>query len=85
MLEPSGGNSSFEPLLNPANTTTTWIDSCRIMVDALGTVTATIFRLEHGSDFARLIQCSQAERLKLLNKMLGIDELPDIDQLKNDF
>ena len=35
-LEPSGGNSSFEPLLNEKNTTTTWMDSCRINVDALG-------------------------------------------------
>ena len=32
-LEPSGGNSSFEPLLNPKNATTTWMDSCRISVD----------------------------------------------------
>src|SRR5215510_12106242 len=38
-LEPSGGNSSFEPLLNPKNTTTTWMDSCGIMVDGLGAVT----------------------------------------------
>ena len=28
-LEPSGGNSAFEPLLNPKNATTTWMDSCR--------------------------------------------------------
>ena len=35
-LEPSGGNSSFEPLLNPKNTTTTWMDSCRISVDLSG-------------------------------------------------
>ena len=26
-LEPSGGNASFEPLLNPKNATTTWMDS----------------------------------------------------------
>ena len=25
-LEPSGGNSAFEPLLNPKNTTTTWME-----------------------------------------------------------
>ena len=30
-LEPSGANSSFEPLLNEKNTTTTWMDSCRIV------------------------------------------------------
>ena len=32
-LEPSGGNSAFEPLLNPKNETTTWMDSCRISID----------------------------------------------------
>jgi CO/xanthine dehydrogenase Mo-binding subunit len=47
-LEPSGGNSSFEPLLNPKNTTTTWMDSCRISVDLSGSVTATIHTTSAG-------------------------------------
>ena len=47
-LEPSGGNSSFEPLLNAKNTTTTWMESCRIMVDALGTITITIHTTSSG-------------------------------------
>jgi len=47
-LEPSGGNSSFEPLLNPKNTTTTWMDSCRIVVDGLGHVTVTIHTTSSG-------------------------------------
>ena len=47
-LEPSGGNSSFEPLLNPKNTTTTWMDSCRIMIDGLGHVTVTIHTTSSG-------------------------------------
>src|SRR5260221_14110541 len=47
-LEPSGGNSSFEPLLNEKNTTTTWMDSCRINVDGLGYVTATIHTTSAG-------------------------------------
>ncbi|HZT62872.1 MAG TPA: molybdopterin cofactor-binding domain-containing protein, partial [Burkholderiales bacterium] len=29
-LEPSGGNSAFEVLLNPKNETTTWMDSCLV-------------------------------------------------------
>jgi 2-furoyl-CoA dehydrogenase large subunit len=41
-LEPSGANSSFEPLLNEKNITSTWMDSCRIVVDGLGFVTVTI-------------------------------------------
>jgi 2-furoyl-CoA dehydrogenase large subunit len=39
-LEPSGGNSAFEPLFNPKNTTTTWMDSCLVRVDLNGAVTA---------------------------------------------
>src|SRR5215470_17248333 len=41
-LEPSGGNASFEPLLNPKNATTTWMDSCRIDVDLTAAITATM-------------------------------------------
>jgi 2-furoyl-CoA dehydrogenase large subunit len=39
-LEPSGGNSSFEPLFNPKNETTTWMDSCLVRIDLSGAVTA---------------------------------------------
>jgi 2-furoyl-CoA dehydrogenase large subunit len=35
-LEPSGGNSAFEPLLNSKNDTTTWMDSCLIRIDLTG-------------------------------------------------
>ena len=41
-LEPSGGNASFEPLLNPKHATTTWMDSCRIDVDLTSAITATM-------------------------------------------
>jgi 3-oxo-Delta1-steroid hydratase/dehydrogenase large subunit len=39
-LEPSGGNATFEALLNPAITTSTFMDSCRINVDGMGAITA---------------------------------------------
>src|SRR5262249_14310547 len=47
-LEPSGANSTFEPLLNPKNETTSYTDSCRINVDLSGAVTATIHTLSAG-------------------------------------
>src|SRR5450631_2299827 len=50
-LEPSGANSAFEPLLNEKNTTTTWMDSCRINIDALGFVTVTIHNTSSGLFF----------------------------------
>jgi 2-furoyl-CoA dehydrogenase large subunit len=39
-LEPSGGNSSFEPLFNPKNQTTTWMESCVVRIDLSGAVIA---------------------------------------------
>lgn len=41
-LEPSGGNSAFEPLFNPKNETTTWMDSCLVRVDLSGAITGVI-------------------------------------------
>ncbi len=64
-LEPSGGNSSFEPLLNEKNTTTTWMDSCRIMVDALGGVCVTIHTTSAGQGHETLASTVVAEVLQI--------------------
>ena len=64
-LEPSGGNSSFEPLLNAKNTTTTWMESCRIMVDALGTVTITIHTTSSGQGHETLAATVAGEALQI--------------------
>jgi 2-furoyl-CoA dehydrogenase large subunit len=37
-LEPSGGNSAFEPLFNPKNETTTWMEACTVKVDLYGSI-----------------------------------------------
>lgn len=54
-LEPSGGNSSFEPLLNPKVGTTTWMDSCRIDVDLVGSITATMHTTSAGQGHETLV------------------------------
>jgi 2-furoyl-CoA dehydrogenase large subunit len=64
-LEPSGGNSSFEPLLNEKNTTTTWMDSCRIAVDGLGFVTATIHTTSSGQGHETLVATVVGEVLEI--------------------
>ena len=64
-LEPSGGNSSFEPLLNPKNTTTTWMESCRIHVDALGAVTATMHTTSSGQAHETLVAVAVGEVLEM--------------------
>ncbi len=64
-LEPSGGNSSFEPLLNSTNTTTTWMESCRINVDALGHVTVTIHTTSSGQGHETLASTVIGEILEI--------------------
>ena len=64
-LEPSGGNSSFEPLLNEKNTTTTWMDSCRINVDGVGFVTVTIHTTSSGQGHETLVATIIGEVLQI--------------------
>ena len=64
-LEPSGANSSFEPLLNPKNTSTTWPESCQIMIDALGTVTVTIYTTSSGQGHETLAATVAGEVLDI--------------------
>jgi 2-furoyl-CoA dehydrogenase large subunit len=64
-LEPSGANSSFEPLLNPKNETTTYTESCRINVDVGGAVTATIHTLSAGQGHETLAASVVGEVLEI--------------------
>ncbi|WP_312018196.1 xanthine dehydrogenase family protein molybdopterin-binding subunit [Bradyrhizobium semiaridum] len=64
-LEPSGGNSSFEPLLNEKNTTSTWMDSCRINIDGLGFVTVTIHTTSAGQGHETLAATVVGEVLEI--------------------
>src|SRR5439155_22868253 len=64
-LEPSGGNSSFEPMLNPKITTTTFMESCRINVDATGAITATIHTTSSGQGHETLVGTVIGEVLEI--------------------
>ncbi|HKX43686.1 MAG TPA: xanthine dehydrogenase family protein molybdopterin-binding subunit [Burkholderiaceae bacterium] len=63
-LEPSGGNSSFEPLLNPKNQTTTWMDSCLVRIDASGSVTALMGTSTSGQAHETLVSTVVGEVLQ---------------------
>lgn len=63
-LEPSGGNSSFEPLFNPKNTTTTWMDSCLVRVDLNGAVTAVMGTTTSGQAHETLVSTVVGEVLR---------------------
>src|SRR4029077_776176 len=54
-LEPSGGNSAFEPLFNPKNETTTWMESCQIKIDLSGAIIAAVGTSSSGQGHETLV------------------------------
>ncbi|MGE0035013.1 MAG: xanthine dehydrogenase family protein molybdopterin-binding subunit [Xanthobacteraceae bacterium] len=64
-LEPSGANSTFEPLLNPANKNTTYAESCRVNVDLGGAVTATVHTTSAGQGHETLVGTVVGEVLEI--------------------
>jgi 2-furoyl-CoA dehydrogenase large subunit len=63
-LEPSGGNSSFEPLFNPKNETTTWMDSCLVRIDLSGAVTALMGTSSSGQAHETMVSTVVGEVLQ---------------------
>lgn len=63
-LEPSGGNASFEPLFNPKNDTTTWMDSCLVRVDLSGAVTGVMNTSSSGQGHETLVSTVIGEILE---------------------
>jgi 2-furoyl-CoA dehydrogenase large subunit len=63
-LEPSGGNSAFEPLLNPKNETTTWMDSCLVRVDLSGAITGIMGTSSSGQGHETLVSTVVGEILE---------------------
>ena len=64
-LEPSGGNTTFEPLLNPKITTSTSINSCRINVDGTGAIVATMHSTSSGQGHETLVGTVVGEALQV--------------------
>nr|WP_246294966.1 xanthine dehydrogenase family protein molybdopterin-binding subunit [Schlegelella koreensis] len=63
-LEPSGGNSAFEPLFNPKNQTTTWMDSCLVRIDLNGSITALMGTSTSGQAHETLVSTVVGEILQ---------------------
>ena len=63
-LEPSGGNTSFEPLFNPKNETTTWMDSCMVRVDLSGSITGIMGTSSSGQGHETLVATVVGEILE---------------------
>jgi 2-furoyl-CoA dehydrogenase large subunit len=63
-LEPSGGNSSFEPLFNPKNETTTWMEGCQVKVDLSGAIVAALGTTSAGQGHETLVATVVGEILE---------------------
>lgn len=63
-LEPSGGNSAFEPLFNPKNETTTWMDSCLVRIDLNAAITAMMGTSTSGQAHETLVSTVVGEVLE---------------------
>jgi 2-furoyl-CoA dehydrogenase large subunit len=80
-LEPNGGNSSFEPLLNPKITTTTWMESCRIGVDLSGAVTATMHTTSSGQGHETLVATVVGEALGVDPEKIRVTRTDSLNSL----
>jgi CO/xanthine dehydrogenase Mo-binding subunit len=65
-LEPSGGNATFEALLNPKIDTSTFMDSCRVTIDGNGTIAATMHTTSSGQGHETLVGT-------VIGEVLGVD------------
>src|SRR2546422_5762583 len=63
-LEPSGGNSAFEVLMNPKNENTTWMDSCLVRVDLSGSITGVLNNSSAGQGHESLVSTVVGEILE---------------------
>jgi 2-furoyl-CoA dehydrogenase large subunit len=80
-LEPSGGNSAFEPLLNPKNETTTWMDSCRISIDLTGGITATMHTTSAGQGHETLVGTVVGEVLEIDPERVRVTRADSLNSL----
>jgi 2-furoyl-CoA dehydrogenase large subunit len=80
-LEPSGGNATFEALLNPAITTSTFMDSCRINVDGLGMITATMHTTSSGQGHETLVGTVIGEVLQVDPDSIRVTRPDSLDSL----
>lgn len=80
-LEPSGGNAMFEALLNPKITTTTFMDSCRVAVDGLGSITATMHTTSSGQGHETLVGTVIGEVLQLDPELIRVTRPDSLNSL----
>jgi hypothetical protein len=53
-----------------------------LLADVVGQIFAAVFRIERGDDFARLFTCQRKDRLKILKRLVGEDDVPAMEELE---
>jgi hypothetical protein len=53
-----------------------------LLADVVGQIFAAVFRIERGDDFARLFACQRKDRLKILKRLVGEDDVPAMEELE---
>jgi 2-furoyl-CoA dehydrogenase large subunit len=71
-LEPSGGNATFEALLNPKVQTSTFMDSCRVNIDGVGSITATMHTTSSGQGHETLVGTVIGEVLQVEPELIRV-------------
>ena len=56
-----------------------------LLADSTGQVFAAVFRIERGDEFARLISCKAKDRVKILRRLVGEDELPALAEIERGY
>ncbi|HMJ41047.1 MAG TPA: xanthine dehydrogenase family protein molybdopterin-binding subunit [Pseudolabrys sp.] len=80
-LEPSGGNATFEALLNPKVQTSTYMDSCRINIDGLGAITAMMHTTSSGQGHETLVGTAIGEVLQIDPEMIRVTRPDSLNSL----
>ena len=52
-----------------------------LLADAIGQIVAATFRVEKSDEFARLIGCRETERLEMLRRLLGENQLANLEEI----
>jgi len=53
-----------------------------LLADAVGQIFAAVFSVERGDDFARLVRCQRKNRLRVLKRLIGDEDIPGMEELE---
>ena len=53
-----------------------------LLADTVGQIFAAVFGVERGDDFARLVRCQRKNRLRVLKRLIGDEDIPGMEELE---